>query len=114
MVVSGHEPVVLPASTSDCTLQAVDFSTFVGVNGEQQVVPGGWSVEAPVPTHYAGNHERVQFSKNRTRTNFLRRMLVYYQPYFIIFRGKERNESAPICSSVGRAYYVYALRRLLC
>ena len=45
---------------------------------------------------------------------FSLRMLRHYQPYFIAFRGVERRETSPFCVSVGRIYYVYALRHILC
>ena len=39
---------------------------------------------------------------------------ITYQPVFIVFRGQERLETSPFCSSAGNTYYVYFLRRILC
>ncbi len=38
----------------------------------------------------------------------------FFKSYFLLFGGKERQETAPFAISAPSVYYVYALRHLLC
>ena len=109
-----QQAVALSADQVECTIQSMPTPSFDGIHGEPVIIHGGWSVETYVPTHFSVHSERTSFGKHRTRTCFLRRMLLHYQSYFIAYRGEERSETTPFCASTGSAYYVYALRRLLC
>ncbi len=72
---------------------------------------GTWT---SVPTQFSSSNGRVSYSKNRTRTSVIRRLLNFYQHFFTSFRGKVRRETCPICTDVGITYYVYGLRHILC
>ena len=109
------KPTAKPVHTSGCAVQQTDHHTLVGIQGEPLTLANnGSNITASVPTHFSANTERTPFGKNRTRTAFLRKMIHHYQPVFIVFRGQERLETSPFCSSAGSTYYVYFLRRILC
>ena len=108
------EPVVQPDTSADCTLQQQDFGSLVGIHGEPLTIINNGSVQISVPTHFNYGAERITFGKNRTRTSFLRKMIHQYQPFYLVFRGRERLETSPFATSVGSTYYVYCLRRILC
>ena len=109
------KPTARPVQTSGCAVQQTDHHTLVGIQGEPLTLANnGSNITTSVPTHFSANTERTPFGKNRTRTAFLRKMIHHYQPVFIVFRGQERLETSPFCSSAGSMYYVYFLRRILC
>lgn len=108
------EPSVQPSSSADCAVQQMDYQALTGIQGEPLIIAGTGSVEAQVPTTLSGNSRRVNLGKNRTRTAILRVLIQNHQSSFIVFRGRERLESSPFAASAGSAYYVYALRRILC
>ena len=109
-----QELTVQPVSTTDFVVQQNNHHALVGIQGEPLTIASEGSVQISVPTHFSSIAYRVTFGKNRTRTAFLRKMIRHYQPVFIVFRGQERLETSPFCSSAGSAYYVYFLRRILC
>lgn len=110
-----NKPTVQPVQTSGCAVQQTDHHTLVGIQGEPLTLANnGSNITTSVPTHFSANTQRTPFGKNRTRTAFLRKMIHHYQPVFIVFRGQERLETSPFCSSAGNTYYVYFLRRILC
>ena len=109
------KPTMQPVQTSGCAVQPTDHHTLVGIQGEPLTLANsGSNITTSVPTHFSANTQRTPFGKNRTRTAFLRKMIHHYQPVFIVFRGQERLETSPFCSSAGSTYYVYFLRRILC
>ena len=105
---------VLPNTSAGCTVQQNDHGALVGIQGEPLTLTTTGHAQFSVPTHFSYSAERVHFSKNRTRTAFLRKMIRHYQPVYLVFRGKERLETSPFASSVGSTWYVYGLRRILC
>ena len=107
-------PSVQPITSADCTVQQMSHSTLVGLQGEPLTITTSGHAQLSTPTHFSYSAERVHFGKNRTRTAFLRKMIHNYQPVYLVFRGKERLDSAPFATPVGSAYYVFALRRILC
>lgn len=101
-------------SRAGYSISAIDSHAQVGIQGESVVGISANSIQSSVPTQFSSPHHRVPFGKHRTRTSFLRRMVVYYQSYFIVYHWKERSEASPFAASSGSVYYVYALRRILC
>ncbi len=115
LFVPKDKPAAEPVHTSGCVVQQTDLHALVGIQGEPlTLASAGGRITTSVPTHFSSNTERTSFGKNRTRTAFLRKMIHHYQPVFIVFRGQERLETSPFCSSAGSTYYVYFLRRILC
>lgn len=107
-------PVVRSNASPDCTVQQTSQCAMLGIQGEPLTITGSAHTNISAPTHFSYSAQRVQWSKNRTRTAFLRKMIQHYQPVFLSFRGKERFESSPFATPVCRTYYVYGLRRILC
>ena len=107
-------PVATENSSTGCTVQQNIHGTLVGIQGEPLTIASSGSIQFSAPTHFSYSAQRVQFGKNRTRTAFLRKMIHHYQPVYLVFRGKERLEASPFSTSVGSAYYVFGLRRILC
>ena len=98
---------------SEYYLRQADCQPILGIQGESVICVGG-CIHSPASTQFSCGNQRVQFGKNRTRTSFLRRMLHLCQSHLIVYHGIERRESSPFAVSTGRAYYIYALRRILC
>ena len=107
-------PSVYPNTSADCTVQQNIHGTLVGIQGEPLTLTTTGHAQLSAPTHVSYSAQRVHFGKNRTRTAFLRRMIHYYQPVYLVFRGKERLETSPFSTHPGSTYYVYGLRRILC
>ena len=115
LFVPKDKPAAESVHTSGCVVRQTDLHALVGIQGEPlTLASAGGRITTSVPTHFSSNTERTSFGKNRTRTAFLRKMIHHYQPVFIVFRGQERLETSPFCSSAGSMYYVYFLRRILC
>ena len=95
---SGQEPYQAGTSTNNCFLQQADYHYLVGIQGESIL---------------SGN-SHISFSKYRSRTSLMRRMLQHSHSCFIVYNCIKRRESAPFCIAVGSTYYVYALRHILC
>lgn len=108
------ETPLQPSTSADCSVQQTNHCTLVGIQGEPLTIATGGQAQISAPTHFSYSAERVHFGKNRTRTAFLRKMIHHYQPVYLVFRGKERLDSAPFATPVGSTYYVYGLRRILC
>ena len=105
---------IVPAESADCYLSEPDTQLSCGLLGQTLYSLQGGRAESATPTHFSTNANRPSFGKNRSRTAFLRMMLHHYQPFYILFRGKVRMESAPFATYPCKAYFVYALQRLLC
>ena len=115
LFVPKDKPAAESVHTSGCVVRQTDLHALVGIQGEPlTLASAGGRITTSVPTHFSSNTERTSFGKNRTRTAFLRKMIHHYQHVFIVFRGQERLETSPFCSSAGSTYYVYFLRRILC
>ena len=109
-----HSTDIVPAESADCYLSGPDTQLPCGLVGQNLYSLQSGLVESATPTHFSTNANRPSFGKNRSRTAFLRMMLHHYQPFYILFRGKVRMESAPFATYPCKAYFVYALQRLLC
>ena len=109
-----HSADIVPTESADCYLSEPDTQLPCGLLGQTLYSLRGGRAESATPTHFSTNANRPSFGKNRSRTAFLRMMLHHYQPFYILFRGKVRMESAPFATYPCKAYFVYALQRLLC
>ena len=115
LFVPKDKPAAEPVHISGCVVRQTDLHALVGIQGEPlTLASAGGRITTSEPTHFSSNTERTSFGKNRTRTAFLRKMIHHYQHVFIVFRGQERLETSPFCSSAGSTYYVYFIRRILC
>ena len=109
-----YDEIVSQEDGRDCSIAPACTYTVYGIEGGTLICTNGGSFCSATPTIFTCAQSRVHFGRNRTRTGFLRRMLHQCQSQFIIYHGIERLETSPFSVSVGRVYYIYALRHILC
>lgn len=103
-----------PQESSAYALRPADTHTWLGLQGESLITLSGSTFSSPTPTQFSVGQSRVPVNKNRTRTAFLRHMLRRCQSYLTTYHGIPRRETGPFATATGSAYYIFALRRILC